>query len=828
MKHVLRKYLSRRGSALFMVLSLMTALMVLVMAMYFSVVASRETQYKVFYQEQSYRSAISLSDAIVTGLMNDSWNKDAGSDSFFSLVLGLDEEGDSISTNGNNFAAFLESGGIADPDQLGAYTVTITYLGEEDINGTNTKVYDIIITISVGDVIDTAHTYIYVEAEEAGPAPAGLGNIFASTGYAPNDAFLETGFYMTDLFCDNEYVAVGAYGGALTLGGNFIVGGSLSLYTAPQWITEEAITMAVRNNLTCTMSDGNANLEGDDGSRGLLLVGGDYTYNSQYVDGCDIYVLGDMYVNGLDMTGIDNLYVHGDIIFSGTDAGDIDTLSTVDNIFCDGSLIAPNASSAPYYPGNKAKWENNDNLNGGMSISEMAKKLDSLTAGQTFYNWEIDYDVIDAGVISDNAAVDETITIEYNAGAAENDNGIPAGISTYYFDWQDKVAPGYNTDGSDLHYSAVTIRDIKLENKGDWNINYDGLAVVFDTGDDPQNQYIVRLMGNEDTDGDGIPDTDKFCWLAEEAMTTLNMCVIVRGAGSLVIDCSDVKYEDYNWIQTMHETWFVLSGGTITPNPNNSVDYDTAGKYVVDAGRKVYADDVIYGSGAVRGKQYDFYQSYVHVTCDEDCSDCDYGDMDDYVDASGDVVECSICGENLQYYYCDTHEYTYSFCNNSECANYLPPSMDEHGDAYGLCANRLHLPAVDAKLNSSIGYYDRVKNADGSVDRPTTNIFLVSVEENADIRLARSADGVDFSQNKFFGFLYAPYMTMRGYVFSSGSGGMRMLGGMIVSDYIIQDWHSFMGCYPTFMPNQLMGNANASSELDPLYEKGWKISLAGY
>ncbi len=104
MKHALRKYLNNRGSALFMVLSLMTALMVLVMAMYFSVVSSREVQYKVFYTEQSYRSAISLSDALISGLNDNKWTS-TGSKTMTAAIDAL-AVGESMSTIGKNFAAF--------------------------------------------------------------------------------------------------------------------------------------------------------------------------------------------------------------------------------------------------------------------------------------------------------------------------------------------------------------------------------------------------------------------------------------------------------------------------------------------------------------------------------------------------------------------------------------------------------------------------------------------------------------------------------------------------------------------------------------------------
>ena len=89
MRHTLRKYLSNRGSALFMVLSTMTALLISCTAMYFSVVSSRSTQYAVFYQQQSYQSATSLADAVMASIVSGSggFEDDDQESGGFSLIF---------------------------------------------------------------------------------------------------------------------------------------------------------------------------------------------------------------------------------------------------------------------------------------------------------------------------------------------------------------------------------------------------------------------------------------------------------------------------------------------------------------------------------------------------------------------------------------------------------------------------------------------------------------------------------------------------------------------------------------------------------------------
>ena len=112
MSQTFRKYINNRGSALFMVLSTMSALFLLVTAMYFSVVSSRSVQYAVFNQEQAYQSSISVSDALVAAL------RSGNAKDLSNAILALAEPatgsktGGVLSTNGNGFAEFLgEAGG---------------------------------------------------------------------------------------------------------------------------------------------------------------------------------------------------------------------------------------------------------------------------------------------------------------------------------------------------------------------------------------------------------------------------------------------------------------------------------------------------------------------------------------------------------------------------------------------------------------------------------------------------------------------------------------------------------------------------------------------
>lgn len=198
MTHTLRKYMSNRGSALFMVLSTMTALLMAVMAMYFSVVSSRSVQYAVFNQNQSYQSAVSIQDALVNWMSANSSSELAGK------MMAL-PEGGTLTTNGNDFFALNPSGANDEENQLGAYDVNITKVKPETIGGVTCTTFDVATTVSVGGVRETIHIYWHIPPTKTQDSKVNS-DIFASTGYVPNNADVASGMFETRSVFDNEFV----------------------------------------------------------------------------------------------------------------------------------------------------------------------------------------------------------------------------------------------------------------------------------------------------------------------------------------------------------------------------------------------------------------------------------------------------------------------------------------------------------------------------------------------------------------------------------------------------------------------------------------------
>ena len=787
MKHVLRKYLSRRGSALFMVLSLMTALMVLVMAMYFSVVASKDTQYKVFYQEQSYRSAISLSDAILNGLSDDSWKPATGSNSLRAAMATM-KVGETITTTGNSsdFKAFSASGTKEEQDQLGAYTVSITRMNDETINNVLTNVYDIAITVSTGGVIDTVHTIIHM-AVPTTELRQGKSQIFASTGYVPNDVYLYGVKTYTDLFYDNEFVYIT---GQSRFFSNISAGGSMLIdQTGGDPGLDRPLTWAIRNNLTVKST---LQLSNSSTNRGLLLVGGDFTMSSD-VNNADIYVLGDFYYNGGNLDD-NRVFVYGKVYGS------------------------PNPAYGLY---TKDDWKDDAKRpSGAMTTTQMANKLNALTSSTDYAKWEInDY----------APAKDYYVPYLDPNGKDASGNGLYNPITikfdkdhyTNYLDWSD----GYQIKdyfGKDmpLKYTPYVIDDIVA----DWT-GADGsrlsATLVIDTGDDPQNQVLIRVNANRDYDGDGVKET--FEWAPPDNITVkidpetnkevttkaknyATMTVLVRGKGSVIMDIPEgVTYQasDTTWV--MHETWYAILGGKTqqmgaADNRNTLAFTHNGGSVMLTV-------------------QPDVAMKYIHAYCPEDCSGCDY--------KTDENTTCLTCKGNMKTISCEKHQMQYSFC--PKCDPGLEPMKDTDGDYYGLCTSRIHRKAIkDAVDNLSTEWKDRLKASGDGTNwyYPNNNIFLVSCDESADIRLATDRDGNAFDKSSLWGFVYAPYMTYKG--MGDGAGWVVFCGGMVVADYVIKNYDIYLACYPDVMPENNMNQKDRETMLDAVSPKDWKISLAGY
>ena len=71
--------------------------------------------------------------------------------------------------------------------------------------------------------------------------------------------------------------------------------------------------------------------------------------------------------------------------------------------------------------------------------------------------------------------------------------------------------------------------------------------------------------------------------------------------------------------------------------------------------------------------------------------------------------------------------------------------------------------------------------------------------------MSTTIQNVGIQGNATFGFVYAPYMTYSSAALSSGNG-LRMVGGLIVSDLILNDRYAYVYVAPDRNYAELLGD----------------------
>ncbi|MCM1168132.1 MAG: hypothetical protein NC401_19280, partial [Ruminococcus sp.] len=674
MAHALRRYTSNRGSALFMVISTMTALMIACVAMYFSVISSRTTEYATFFQQQSYQSASSITEMIFAGL-NDS------SSSFredLSAAMFALNEGETLTTglNGftNSFTPGAELGDEAnDLGQLGAYSVDITRLPNEKVGGKDCWTFDIATTSVVNGQNEIVHTYVHLEAGDTPAVPSSDGGVFAATGYVPNDAYLDGGYFLTDVFFDTEFTFTNMYGSkANFMSGDLSTGGSLTLqeYILPITSTtsdynysylKRPTTWAIRGDLTKNGGNSIALRGGSEilVGRDLVLTGAGPFAQVESSGIYDVYVIGDMYM-GINGNGCENvrLFVDGDIYIQNGCGW-----STYNEVYCNGTVHLEGAGRTDFVTG---KW---DDSAPGMTYDEVIEKLEDKTSSDSYYKWKIkDSDV----------AGDFKIQLDGDgAGTYANDKMKPTFTIAY---------PGSESATDPTITNRIITRKGTITGfEGSDPGNDVPLTIVIDTGNNPNNVITLRVEPYLDIDGDGVNET--FAWFPGNhgestgfnLGTNKSKTILVKGQGSVVIDIPEgTTYQDASSQQFMHYSWFVMLGGE-----EETRSYG-----------KVYISTKLNnGSAAPGGKKPAANAAqFIH----RDCSDGDGCVYTIETTINEKEKECVYCGEPAKFVFCGTHGKVCTFCPNPDCESNegkkdseIDPGLDYFKEK-ALCNNRVH------------------------------------------------------------------------------------------------------------------------------------------
>ena len=528
MRHKFRKYISKRGSALFMVLSVMTALIVTSMAMYFSVVSSKKTQYAIFNQQQSYQSALSLNESLLGGII--ARTDDANKSGFTALSQAIDQMqvGQTITTSNNDFTSFAGDS-RDDEDQVGAYIADITFLCD-DAEG---RLFDFAVTSMINGTESTVHQYVIIP-KLAVQQPAGGGGVpdklFTSSGFTPTNSSIGMGAMYCDVFYDTEYAFMMPYGdlakgdqdneAKLQYMGNVYAAGSMEMdygvektYEKNEWAGVKPIQWVIRNNFKLSNEKHCTPFPGDDVLGGVtyedktnrVIVGGDFIVES----------------DSLGMTNVD-IYVLGNVIIKGNAASKFGTsvrLFVVGNVTDENGN--PHSGFMHTYKGVSSWNTASSNPHKVIDTNECIRIIRETTTSITYYDWNTAYYTGENAIPGINTEIDINLV------------------------WDLPTVITWSPDNQ-----GCTIRNITAGGSGWSSSDYDnGFKIIIDTGDDPDNLYTIKLTGYLD-------GGKTFSWFPRKEDET-NVWVLLRGKGSVRFEVPNgVNYENWSGRTfVMHEDW---------------------------------------------------------------------------------------------------------------------------------------------------------------------------------------------------------------------------------------------------------------------------------
>lgn len=305
MKRALLRLKGGKGSVLFFIIAIMTVMIVLASAVYYSTISAR-AQVEIRYgDEQSYQSAVSLND-LVTEYLNTKTE-----DAFVDAILAL-APGSSLTTQGTGTDSFAKLA-----EGLGDYKVTVTKISGDSSDEKHTvKIETEVIVDGESSTVTSVGEFTLVSK------PYSFDRFFTSTGYAPNDVVMSGMTITSTMYLDNEYSQIGSLqsgNSGINIKAEVISAGTLAINNAPiNADGDKTFDITVGNNLIMTFNGGQGamNLKG-----GRIRVGGNLIQGTSfnYENDTDVYVVGD-FISGRPSNDSNcEIYVNGDAAFFGNE-----------------------------------------------------------------------------------------------------------------------------------------------------------------------------------------------------------------------------------------------------------------------------------------------------------------------------------------------------------------------------------------------------------------------------------------------------------------------------------------------------------------------------
>lgn len=719
MKRALLRLKSGRGSVLFFIIAVMSVMIVLASAVYYSAVSARKQVEIRYGDEQSYQSAISLND-IVTEYLNTKTE-----DAFVDAILAL-APGSSLTTQGTGTDSFAKLA-----EGLGDYKVTVTKIsGDSGDEKQTVKIETEVIVNGESSTVTSVGEFTLVSK------PYSFDRFFTSTGYAPNDVVMSGMTVTSTMYLDNEYSQIGSLqsgNSGINIKAEVISAGTLALNNASINANgDKTFDITAGNNLIMTYNGGQGamNLNG-----GRIRVGGNLIQGTSfnYKNDTDVYVVGD-FISGRPSDDSNcEIYVNGDAAFFGNE-------TYKGKVYVNGDVyIDKEVNTGDKFPG-------------GITIGGNVY----LCSGSSYFGAQKTW--IKSHGIDDSRIKDYSdASIRFEAKNGENDSAYNAlranmdkarslagGTAAYTYIWP---------SDSLICESLQNVKDKINEKVGNpeytnWNmtkkfINDDGTYTVnpinykFDNATDPEAQD-TRFAGTGSNKNQLVVSAKKF--------------------GQYVI-MGDMRITAGTW-------------------DGYNIVFDTTMPDGKDIDMYVYLP-----ANCLMEKTGENSYKFSNKDSDKSKFNCfrwnnqPEGGFDGWFSVltkgKGSVI--FVVGDGVTYFaqqrlFMGHYNLLKEILPNSISADGKVTNTDKFSKEK--VETIMRTTDADAKLHTVFkqNVVDKYNGSGGLHN----NLFMVAINKNSDVNF-------DMPYNTFCGFVYAPYMTFG--AGKSGEGHFAMLGGLIVSDY---------------------------------------------
>lgn len=758
MKRALLRLKCGRGSVLFFIVAIMSVMIVLASAVYYSAVSARKQVEIRYGDEQSYQSAVSLND-LVTEYLNTKTE-----DAFVDAILAL-APGSSLTTQGTGTDSFAKLA-----EGLGDYKVTVTKISGDSSDEKHTvKIETEVIVDGESSTVTSVGEFTLVSK------PYSFDRFFTSTGYAPNDVFMSGMTITSTMYLDNEYSQIGGTGAPgtgnskINIEAEIISAGTLAINNAPiNADGDKTFDITVGNNLIMTFNGGQGamNLNG-----GRIRVGGNLIQGTSfnYKNDTDVYVVGD-FISGRPSDDSNcEIYVNGDAAFFGNE-------TYKGKVYVNGDVYIDREVNT------------GDKFPGGITIGGNVY----LCSGSSYFGaqttWIKSHGIDDSRIKNYSDA-----SIRFEAKNGENDSAYNAlranmdkarslagGTAAYNYIWP---------SDSLICESLQNVKDKINEKIGNpeysnWNmtkkfINDDGTYTVdpinynFDNATDPELQD-ARFAGTGSNKNQLIVSAEKFGQYV--VMGDMRITAGTWDGYNIVFDTTMPDGKDIDMYVYLPANCYMEQTGTD--------QYKFSSKD---------SDKSKFNCFRWNNEPTGLFEGWFSVL----------------TKGKGSVI--FVVGDGVTYY----AQRRLFMGHYNLLKEILPNSISADGKitetaqfTTATVKNIMRTTDTNEKLRTV--FKEGVLNKYDSSGGLHNNLFMVAINKNSDLNF-------NSQYNTFCGFAYAPYMTFG--ISSMGQGGFAMLGGLIVSDYSMPNTSlTFMATIPYDYYDRYTGSLNGKEKEDARFD----------